>query len=570
MIAYQYTVRNDTNAQLEGPFTVTDTKTPGCTIAGPLAKGATGTCSASYTILAADLTAGYVNNTASATGNGLTSPFDSDMITIPMECINDADGPDVQGQKDLTTICQDAFSVDPLILSWNWDEVNIGTGGNNADGCALFDTDGDGNINVAACVAWNGAGVLQSVAIYSCNDTKPDRCPDDTLRPSSLMTCAVSNSSDDPFTAGDWFPKDTKAYCAIPLASVGTGANYVDTCSYPSGRNTAPGDCVAISAAKANLNVVKNVVPDAPTTNWVMTVSGPTSFTDTLIGDDDTGVRAVDPGTNYSIVETGGTDTDITGYDTTWACYNGDPYSSGSATTISGVALAKGDLVSCTFTNTRKTGSLKISKTVSNPDGATLPATFTMDYNCGTGYTGQVPVAYPTPGFETVPGIPTGNTCTVTEVAPATITDYTWGAPTYTPESVTISEKNGTYEIVVGNSITKNRGSLVVTKTVNWNGVTPDATKTFPICVSGTSYGPDCKLADSDGGNLTWDNLVPGNYTVTETDPGPLWSVTGSGQTVTVPAGGTGTATITNARRVPAIDVTKTANPTRCRRPAAM
>ena len=200
---------------------------------------------------------------------------------------------------------------------------------------------------------------------------------------------------------------------------------------------------------------------------------------------------------------------------------------------------------------------------MSNPDGATLPATFTMDYNCGTGYTGQVPVAYPTPGFETVPGIPTGNTCTVTEVAPATITDYTWGwPPTYTPASQVIATQGQTYEIVVGNSITKNRGSLVVTKTVNWNGVTPDTTKTFQICVSGTSYGPDCKMADYDGGILTWGTLLPGDYTVTETDPGALWSVTGSPQTVAVPAGGTGTATITNARRVPAIDVTKTANPT--------
>ena len=453
-------------------------------------------------------------------------------------------------------------SANPIIMSWNWDEFDMGTGGNSADGCSLYDTDADGNVNTAVCVTWNSTGVLQTQAIYWCNDSKPDRCPGDTLI-KDINSCFVSNSSDDPFATGDWYPKDTKAYCSISLADLGAGASYLDTCTYPSDRNTAPGDCVAINIQKANLLVIKKVVGNDTTTNWSMTVTGPTSFTDTLTDNDDTGIRPVDAG-SYSIVEAGVSGTDIANYDTTWVCLkNGDPYlpatnPPGTGASITDVALAKGDLGVCTFTNTRKTGSLKITKTVSNPDGATLPATFTMDYNCGTGYTGQVPVAYPTPGFETVPGIPTGNICTVTEVAPATITDYTWGwPPTYTPASQVIATQGQTYEIVVGNSITKNRGSLQVTKTVNWNGVTPDTTKTFQICVSGTSYEPVCQDADIDGATLTWPNLLPGDYTVTETDPGALWSVTGSPQTVAVPAGGTGLATIINARLVPTIDIEK-------------
>ena len=51
-------------------------------------------------------------------------------------------------------------------------------------------------------------------------------------------------------------------------------------------------------------------------------------------------------------------------------------------------------------------------------------------------------------GSQTVSGIPTGNTCTVTEDALAPISGYTWGTPTFTPSSIVISTKGGTFEIL--------------------------------------------------------------------------------------------------------------------------
>ncbi|RME80270.1 MAG: DNRLRE domain-containing protein, partial [Caldilineae bacterium] len=66
-----------------------------------------------------------------------------------------------------------------------------------------------------------------------------------------------------------------------------------------------------------------------------------------------------------------------------------------------------------------------------------------------------------------------------------------------------------------------NPGSLEVTKVVNWNGVTPDTGQTFEICITGASYpSGNCQNADYDGGVLSWSNLIPGVYTVTETSPG--------------------------------------------------
>ena len=111
-------------------------------------------------------------------------------------------------------------------------------------------------------------------------------------------------------------------------------------------------------------------------------------------------------------------------------------------------------------------------------------------------------------------------------------------------------------------TITNNRklGSLKVTKTVNWNGVTPDTTQTFQICITGPSYPTtaNCKTIDYDGGNLTWTGLIPGNYTVNETNPGVLWDVTITGSPATVPScGGQALAAVTNKRLVPKIDIDK-------------
>ncbi len=199
--------------------------------------------------------------------------------------------------------------------------------------------------------------------------------------------------------------------------------------------------------------------------------------------------------------------------------------------TSKSVTITKGlaaNAVVATVTNTltRDLGNFKITKSVSNPNGANLPEAFTGTYNCGVGYTGNFSVA-PTSfttlasavaagatnvkvisvtgvtvgktimidtgansetvtvtavgtagaggtgitftpalalahasgasvtiyGSQTISGIPTGNTCSVVETAPAPITGFTWGPITYTPTSIVISTKGGTFEIVVGNSI---------------------------------------------------------------------------------------------------------------------
>ena len=155
----------------------------------------------------------------------------------------------------------------------------------------------------------------------------------------------------------------------------------------------------------------------------------------------------------------------------------------------------------CTFTNTRDLGSFKVTKSTTNLDGATLPAAFTGTYDCGGTYTGVFSVG--PSGSQTVSGIPTGNTCSVVETAPAPITGYTWGPITYSPATIVISTKGGTFEIVVGNSITRDRGSLtIVKKVVNDNGGTATV----------SAFG-----VNTTAGSLTFDSGVPNGTTTTYT-----------------------------------------------------
>ena len=99
---------------------------------------------------------------------------------------------------------------------------------------------------------------------------------------------------------------------------------------------------------------------------------------------------------------------------------------------------------------------------------------------------------------------------------------------------------------------TRKLGSLEVTKTVNWNGVTPDPNQSFTICITGPSYTDgDCKSVGAGGGVLTWTDLIPGNYSVTENSPGPLWGTVITGSPATVPVdGGQASAAVINTRLV--------------------
>ena len=218
-----------------------------------------------------------------------------------------------------------------------------------------------------------------------------------------------------------------------------------------------------------------------------------------------------------------------------------DPGSEWTVTGEGDVTVVGGATTQTTVTNSTYAlpGSLEVTVIV-DWDGVTPDDTKTFeicitgpsypDNDCKTvGYNGGVltwdnlmPGTYNV--SETYPGLE----WTVTGEGDVTVV----GGAT-TPTTIT----NNTYAVP---------GSLEVTVVVDWDGVTPDDTKTFEICITGPSYPDnDCKTVGYNGGELTWDNLIPGTYSVTETNPGPEWTVIGEGD-VTVVGGATTQATITN------------------------
>ncbi|MFN4764657.1 hypothetical protein ACKGJN_16120, partial [Gillisia sp. Q332] len=85
LINYSFVITNTGGVTLPGPFTINDDKIGLLTNCanGPLAVGATITCTASYTVTSGDLTAGSVTNTATAstTYAGLTVTSNQDQAT---------------------------------------------------------------------------------------------------------------------------------------------------------------------------------------------------------------------------------------------------------------------------------------------------------------------------------------------------------------------------------------------------------------------------------------------------------------------------------------------------------
>ncbi|HVV36086.1 MAG TPA: hypothetical protein VHC63_05735 [Acidimicrobiales bacterium] len=211
-----------------------------------------------------------------------------------------------------------------------------------------------------------------------------------------------------------------------------------------------------------------------------------------------------------------------------------------------------------TITNTRKHGSLKVTKSV-DWNGVTPDQSKTFEI-CITG-----------------PSYPNGN-CKTADFDGATLTwsDLIPGAYTATETNpgsswsvagsptgvITVPSDGGLAENKPTITNTRKHGSLQVTKSVDWNGVTPDHAKTFEICITGPSYpNGNCKTIDFDGGTLTWSDLIPGAYTATETNPGASWKVVGSPTaTITVPTDGSTAQlvpVISNTRKHGSLSVTK-------------
>ena len=121
------------------------------------------------------------------------------------------------------------------------------------------------------------------------------------------------------------------------------------------------------------------------------------------------------------------------------------------------LTLEKGQKVTCTIVNTPEVlGSLVISKEF-NPQTSGFVGTFAIDYACVEGATpvknGTVQLAGGQ--SETIPGLPTGTVCTVTEpTLPAAPTGWQFNAPVFSPgNQVSVTTPGQQVSVTVTNSM---------------------------------------------------------------------------------------------------------------------
>jgi uncharacterized repeat protein (TIGR01451 family) len=437
-------------------------------------------------------------------------------------CQNDIAVNDYSGQRDLTRMCAD-YSPLPTTLdvTWNWDDA-AWPGGNTGDACALFDTDSDGDINYALCITIGGnPATFQTKQLYSCGDDKPDRCTNKVAISSSASTiCSSSIQSTDPFPTGDAYPNDTTGSCTLLMSDISSlTAELVDVCAYPSNEpNSAPSDCIiATNAQTGTLEIIKQLSPTSDSGKFNLLIDSSVLVSD--IGHNGTtGEQQVlssgGVGTPHTFGESAGTGTNLSDYTTSVSCVNAtnSPVST-TGTNPWTVNVTNNADITCTITNTRDTGFVKVNKKVDFGSGFvdSNPGSFTWSLDTvGTNAMGS-----------TVPGVSIGshdvNENTVTDYHfvgwyPTASTQYSCASPegTTLPVSVSVSA-NTTTDITLCNTI--NTGTIIVHKDVqdpNGEDVT-DASNNFKVSLDGGT-GQDI----SDDLTVVYNNVSVGSHTITE------------------------------------------------------
>ena len=310
-------------------------------------------------------------------------PEPGEFLFSPPTC--DVDGPnDVPAQVDVNCMSRADNLPGLLGLKWSWDDIDSWLGkGQTGDICALLDTDADGNANFAACasiendpdtgeiIQVNGDG---AVDIYSCGDSKPDRCSSQTTLIAQDQignsNCTLALAPEAFPGEGDDDPFDAEATCLIDLVAPGFGGaemvSLVTSCSFPSGQpNSNPFDCV-VSVGAGFIQITKLVDPDI-TALFGFTLS-PGSEDGTSKYAVQSGVSTalipVEPGDDYSVTETLPSGWQL---DSASCTVNDESTGDLSELVVSGIEVRRGQTTKCTFTNGAKvTGDVTFTVVVTN------------------------------------------------------------------------------------------------------------------------------------------------------------------------------------------------------------
>lgn len=249
---------------------------------------------------------------------------------------------------------------------------------------------------------------------------------------------------------------------------------------------------------------------------------------------------------------------------------NGASYScvknGGQAVAGNSITLALGDTAVCSITNTDQPGALSVTKAIAGiagvVNGNTVDDTFTVTVT-GPSYPGGHQIVFTltdgvlqNPNPVVLNNLIIGN-YTVTEADAGT--EWTESVPANAVPVVA----GQTAEATVTNTYVP--GSLELSKVVDLNDyLFPQGVDTsFTFEVTGPSYpvAEEVVINVVDGvpaGAQTLQNLIPGDYTVTEVGEDTVaWTVSGEGG-VGVTAGGTAQKAVTNSLKIPSTEISIT------------
>lgn len=325
--------------------------------------------------------------TASAPQATLTSAFDA--FQFLGFVLDDQGANDTPAQSDLNAFTRADNVSGRVGVKWVWDDVNSWTGtGQTGDACALFDTDNDGKANDALCVRItnpNGDPNVvaqldspQSPVLYSCGDSKGDRCASPSkVIPLGGTHCEVEKIPGETFFANGDDGADVLAACSIPFSAISTTSspNLLNVCSFPSG---SPGsnafDCVVTPGA-GFLIIAKSTTPQSSGQTFTFHVSPRVvsdsvfTLTDNTANVEQTSLLSATPGTSYSVSETN----IPSGWQLNAASCarqtspNATPTGTKSGNAVNGIAITSGETTICTFANGVIAPTISVVKTAS-PD----------------------------------------------------------------------------------------------------------------------------------------------------------------------------------------------------------
>ncbi|MEJ5150733.1 DUF5979 domain-containing protein [Comamonas sp. MYb396] len=220
----------------------------------------------------------------------------------------------------------------------------------------------------------------------------------------------------------------------------------------------------------------------------------------------------------------------------------------------------------------RSMAGIEVTKTLALPSGVTGPFSFGFTATCNlpsAGSTFSATLAnYPTNTRVTIPGIPSGASCAVTENTLPTAPDgYEWAAPSV-PAPVTVPS-SGVASVAVTNALNQQFGSITINKTLTLpSGVTGPFNFTYTATCDLPSAGTvfPASLSYPTATSATIANVPAGAQCVVAEGPLPTapanfsWGPAAANVNVTVAANSAIAATMasTLVRQQAGIEVTKT------------